>query len=1011
MNATVKKFFIGLGFDFEQSLSKPNLNFSTDSNVLKEKLKNKIFYFQSPNQTNTSFYLVVEPLQDADFNLLRKYLWNENKADLLFYISNSEENILIDLFYSKASPILSINDCKLDTFKPNENDLEKIKKINRWQFESGSFWLNYHTFLKKATQKSIDKELIGVLNVLKSKLFNAVSILEKNKEKIEETVQALIDRTLYIKYLEDNHIINSYFYTHYFKSANIDYKALLQQNKKKDLNKLFKVIHSTFNNSLFDKPHIEDEFLTDEICSLIYQSLNSNLATNQLRLYDFQFNVIPVEFISYIYEIFLSEKQKDNGIYYTPKKLAQLIIDDVIDVGIGKVLDPSSGSGMFLSVAFQKLLENSKERDYKDIEKRIKQRTKLLSENIFGIEKEITAQRFAIFSLSLQLFRDLDPTKIKEYIANQLKEKGKVDLFVNFDLSKNIICANTLNQNEIPFEGKTFDYIVGNPPFFEIKKTEEFSNEISFLNNYKLEVGDKKVKAKDIVGKHQISQCFLLKIKDWSNTNTRFGFVSNSSNFYNDNSKEFQNYFYSNYNIEKIYELSKVKKILFENANESVVSLIFSNQLNAKNKIEYYPVDMGIFSEKPFELLIIQEDKIIELKQKDLKNENIRLRDFLVGNDYDFKIVDRLLTNNVNIDTHKTICNVGIGITSKQVVATSNNITLEQYEKCSKAEKATLIIKFKEKVLSKKLSSQFSIPYLHYNDLNFFTYKASLFLNPKDIIEKSYRRNKEIDFFEGEKLLCSRIVKVINQNNFIPCTFDNKITAFTDSVFVLRIKEKKLYNLFNAIINSNIVSYILNIKLLNRFNDSWAKLNKEALLNIPIPKNLDEDLVKQISKISKDLTEGKYEYDKQIEHKLNELIFDLYDLSFIEKQRIRDYFISKEKVTKTKGELERYKATLIDTISLYFKEKIEIEFSNHNHNPIVAKVFFTKRKGNNPSAEKTAFFMLNEIFEHNPKENFLASQEKIYSNDCVYIIKDNQNVSWTETKAYEDGQDILKHIR
>ena len=64
----------------------------------------------------------------------------------------------------------------------------------------------------------------------------------------------------------------------------------------------------------------------------------------------------------------------------------------------------------------------------------------------------------------------------------------------------------------------------------------------------------------------------------------------------------------------------------------------------------------------------------------------------------------------------------------------------------------------------------------------------------------------------------------------------------------------------------------------------------------------------------------------------------------------------------------------------------------------------------NPKADKTKKFILNEIFEHNPNGNFLASQEKIYGNDCVYIIKEDVNKNWTETKAFEDGQNILKQL-
>ena len=1005
---SIKEFFIDLGFDFGKTLSKPDDNFLNSEQVLKAKLKDKIFFFKSPNQTNTSFYLVTEPLPKNDFETVRKHIWNENKSDLLFYVSNLVGDVLVELYYSKASPAINLNDCKLDSFNPSKKDIEKIKKINCWQFESGAFWINYHTFLKKSIQRSIDKELVNVLTLLKAKLYTAIAKVEKEEEKREKVVQALIDRTLYIKYLEDNHIINSAFYTHYFKSAQIDYKVLLEKNKRKDLNRLFKIIHDIFNNSLFDNPSIEEEFLTDEVCNLIYHSLSgTNLVTNQLRLLDFQFDVIPVEFISYIYEVFLSEKQKENGIFYTPKKLAQLIIDDVIiDDRIGKVLDPSCGSGMFLIVAFQKLLENSKERNFKDIEKRIEHRSKLLSDNIFGIEKEITAQRFTLFSLSLQLFRGLDPSKIKEFIADQLKEKGKVDLFKKFDLSKNIICENTLNQKEVPFENQTFDYIVGNPPFFEIRNSKEFKDEISFLNNYTVVVNDKILKVKDIVGKHQISQCFLLKIKDWSDSNTRFGFVSNSSNFYNDNSEKFQKFFYSQYNLEKVYELSKVKKILFEKAKESVISLIFSNQISNNNIVEYYPVDMGIFSEKPFELLIIQVDKAFPISQKDVLENKIRLRDYLIGNDFDRKLVIQINKNSVEISHFalkdskgKAEIHSGFKIWAEDARKKEYAIEKGAWVNTPKQERESLRSNFFSKYFNKIQSKKHCLPYIEYKVLS--KYKINGISSFISDISKFDR--PRVDIYDGEKILLSRFGE-------ITAVFSNTKLFFNTDILTLKLKNNDLIHLIVAILNSKIATYFLDIYLRKRLDGKFSKIGVIDIKQIPIPKELDQDLVKQISKISKNLTEGNCEYDIEIEHKLNELIFDLYNLSYIEKQRIRDYFITKKNITKTEGELEKYKTTLIDTISLFFKDKIDVEFSNQNYSPVIAKIYFSKNKQNTASAKKTAYYLLNEIFEQNPNENFLASQEKIFGKDCVYIIKNNQNISWTETKAYEDGQEILKHI-
>ncbi len=148
-------------------------------------------------------------------------------------------------------------------------------------------------------------------------------------------------------------------------------------------------------------------------------------------------------------------------------------------------------------------------------------------------------------------------------------------------------------------------------------------------------------------------------------------------------------------------------------------------------------------------------------------------------------------------------------------------------------------------------------------------------------------------------------------------------------------------------------------------------------------------------------------YEGEIKEKINNLIFELYGLSYLEKQRIRDYFLKKQLVKQI--ELETYKESLKDTIEIYFKEIINIEYYESLFSLIVVKIDIGNNNSN-PFAKKTAQFILTEIFKLNSSENFLASQEKIFGKDCIYIIKQNENVNWTQTKAYEDGQEILKRL-
>ncbi|MDR2147395.1 MAG: N-6 DNA methylase [Tannerella sp.] len=994
-------FFSRLDFDFNTNLKSETFYFEKEL-CLTTKLNNSVFFYSSPPQTNTSFYFITTPLNENEIKVIRKYIWNKNDADLIFLSSPEDSEIIMS--YAKYSPTVEYKESILDKFNVSDPDLKKIEQIKRWQFDSGAFWLNYYSFIDKVKYKGIDKELITTLNALKDELDKILHSHIQETEKRGETVQALIDRTLYIKYLEDKHIINSFFYKHYFKDDSLNYEKLLNESDERNINEFFKIIHDIFSNQLFDKPDIEPKYITPEICKLIATSFRANLKTGQLRLFDFQFDVLPIEFISSIYEIFLTDEQKKNGIYYTPKKLAQLIVDDVIVADkIGSILDPSCGSGMFLVIGYQRLLEIEQKQgnEPEDSIDKIKFRMKLLKENIFGIEKKSIAQRFTLFSLSLQIFKDIPPQEIKEFIKHEIKQHKKINLFSEYNFYENILCQNTLDVQKLPFGNIKFDYIVGNPPFFEIKRTDE---EISFLENYDVHLeNEKTVKAKYIIGAHQISQCFFLKLKDWSNADTRFGFVSNSSNFYNDNSDGFQKYFYTYYGIEKIYELSRVKKILFEKAKESVVILIFSNEF-MDNMIKYYPVDMGLFSEKPFELLIIEEDKAIGIKQRELQNRKVKLRNYLVGNEFDNRMINQLnnlsklqeyiYSKNNTLFLHRGIDFVGFKEINKEF-----GINKSEWDLFSQQQRNEYYEKFKNQYTSKEQTPEFNIPFIKPASIEKFKIHTIDYYLGDDI--SMFQRPRPKELYKDGRIVLSRIGKTLK------AVYLNEHIYFDFDLYVLKLKNEDLYYLIIAILNSDLINFYINIHLKKRIDAAFPKIGMEDIKKIPIPEELDEDLVTEISKISKNLVEGKFEYSEK-EHKLNELIFDLYDLSYIDKQRIKDYFLKKKTVNR--NDLKLYSDNLEDSIQTFFKNPIQVE-TYSELNLIIVKIVLNKQYFEDyPSAKKTALYVLNEIFKQNPNENYLAGQEKIFGEYCVYIIKKDLNTNWTETKAFEDGQDILKRL-
>jgi type I restriction-modification system DNA methylase subunit len=1003
-------FFEKIEFTFGSADSdiKPYEISISENPDLTQQLKGHFYFYDSPQQTNTSFYVITVPLDGKDLFEVRRFIWNQNKYDLFFLSEKPETDLLFTLYYAKTSP--KDTDTKIASFSGDDKDRAELAKINKWNFESGAFWLEYFDFVEKIKSKTrIDTKLVEQLKELKHRL---IKELKNRSDSQNNIVQALIDRTLFIKFLEDNHIINSYFYDFYFPSrfsendTDFGFKTLLKEHDVANINKLFDTINKLFNNVLFKTPIIEPKYLTNEVLSEIYWAIRQrNWSDGQLSLFDFRFDVIPIEFISHIYEVFLETSQLNEGIFYTPDKLAHLIIDDTIS-GLGTVLDPSCGSGMFLVLAFRKLLEYTTNRPQKAFEV-IEQRNKIINDYIFGIEKENTAWRLTILSLYLELLKDIPSEEIKLYIKQKLDNNSETPIFP-YDFSKNIINWNALETKtgQQPHADKTFSFIVGNPPFFEIKADNE---EVTFLNEFKKDINGIEVKAKEVVGHKQISQAFMLKLKDWSNPETHFGFVQNSSNFYNEKSANFQKFFFTYYQVERFYELSRVKEILFRKAKESVVVAIFNNKPVGNNAMDYYSVEMGLFS-KTFDLLIIQEDKKIKINQQDILDNKVVLREYLIGNEYDLRLL-RKLSNYRKLEDFllkdkKNNSFRGLERATNFVVASFFGINSVDFNKLPKSKKLELQNSFsKTNYLSDVKTDYFNTPFIYNSEkISNFKVESEGFMNEKDIIGTFFQRIRNKTIYKSDKILFGRY------GNKIEAAYTNYDIIFSTRVYGIKLQSFEYYDLFTAIINSDLNNYYLSQKYRKRIDSNFSKLDTDAIKNIPIPKEFDEDLASEISRISSMLTEGKLKYEGDTKEKLNDLIYELYELNVLEKNRIKHFF-EKERIV-TDSDLKKYSNSLDQAIELFFEEIPVIKYyqdTNLDSGLIVLAIYFSGTEVKQPTSKKVLQYLIHEILK-STGEKFLTLREIMIGDNCIYIVKNNSSKRWNTTKAFEDGQEILKRL-
>lgn len=346
---------------------------------------------------------------------------------------------------------------------------KKIKaKYSGELFDSGLFWEKKENKNKfEFTLSAYDKLITGlkkIQDIFIKKSFSKQQILAE--EETKSFVHRLIIQCILVKYLEERKVFPVNYFHKYENAQN--FCDILRNGKVLDL---FDFLHKEqFNGNIFDwKNQTERQLLIGSDFTLLADLLDANIEENQYllwRLYDFE--QIPIELISGIYEAFLTKKTKEKetkekGVVYTPPHLVQFLVDECMPLkavldenhsfrkGKYKIIDPACGSGIFLVGTFKRLVQwwriinKGKKPTVEDLKK-------ILSHNIFGTEIIADAVMVSTFSLSLALCDLLSPKQIwTELIFSNLR--------------KNILCKDFLlyiREKEITND---FDLVIGNPPF------------------------------------------------------------------------------------------------------------------------------------------------------------------------------------------------------------------------------------------------------------------------------------------------------------------------------------------------------------------------------------------------------------------------------------------------------------------------------------------------------------------------------------------------------------------
>jgi hypothetical protein len=185
-----------------------------------------------------------------------------------------------------------------------------------------------------------------------------------------------------------------------------------------------------------------------------------NMPTGQGYLWpQYSFDVIPLEFISSIYETFVTERAARDGIFYTPPHLVDFMLDLILPWNGSawdlKILDPACGSGIFLVKAFQRLVHRWKAANPR-LPMRAETLRRLLTRNLLGVDKDPHSVRVACFSLYLAMCDEIEP----RYYWTQIRFPSM--------RGERLICSDFFEETG-PFDSTArltgYDLIIGNAPW------------------------------------------------------------------------------------------------------------------------------------------------------------------------------------------------------------------------------------------------------------------------------------------------------------------------------------------------------------------------------------------------------------------------------------------------------------------------------------------------------------------------------------------------------------------
>ena len=950
-----------------------------------------LYYSKNQNdQLNNNYSLrkIIEALdpvayyclEDKPFILFFECHESNLSAELNRKIWNAQIPISIIVFENR---IEIFNGCSLN--EDNElvlletiaetNQLSETSSFSYWNLSSASFWERH---VENLTVAKLDAVMLENIKDVTNKL---------KRSACEPFAVQLVLRLIFIRYLID-------------RGTDLDYSGLtgdVEQSQqrllellktKNELYCLFLHLKNKFNGNLFEiyeeNSQSEIDLLDDKSLQMLHDLMAGNLVlssgqTSLFPLYDF--NIIPVELISNIYERFLGdENQKKDKAFYTPPYLVDYLLKDTIvpflsDNTSCRILDPACGSGIFLVESARKIIENKIKKssagfDDQDL-------VCSITDNLWGIDKNPEAINVAVFSIYLTILDYKDPKTLKDFKLPLLKEHN---FFVADFFSEQV--------DEI-LRGKTFDFIIGNPPWGKVDGLH-----IKYCKERKLPIQNR-----------EISRSFILRTKDFADEKTYCCLIVTSKLFYNTEgpAKDFRKWLLQKSIIHKYIELAAVRELIFTKVRgpAGVITYTFNvdqNQ-NETHKMTHLTLKPNIFF-KLFNIIAIEKNDYKYISQSLLIESDWAWKTIVFGYSQDLHMLKQLEQKFSSVNQ----------IINQHNLSYGRGIEVHDGSKESAAHlKGRKLINAKKGIapfyVDLSCSHEFSKDKIHRAKLN----KQDIFEAPYTLIKKGFDINSY------------KYRAVYSEESFL---YPDAITGISG-----KASDKVILQSLTGIFNSSVYSYI------NIMKGSSSGIEREQGLPTEIfrfPALVDEEIAHLVESIQSEISKEQDMFSNSNESErliaeLDSLImkkFNLDDDLFVDYAlNIQIPMIANNQLTWDKvsiPQLKSYANIIIEyfdkifaagekyIVSTIYKNIMghysAIEFVFQDAKPAILINEITE--SNNAYMDLISRFMMNEI-----NDLFYQMRDVIsFRENSFFILKTDEYKNWHPAMAKLDLADVLNEI-